>query len=356
MTFFSVAKALPKTGKKINCAHGLKKLKMSYAKGLEIYSSHTTTLLKIKGPLEQNILISKSIVPYNCKNLVHLKAPIKSLASISTTHIPFLEILGSLDKLKGFSGVKYISSKKARELLKTKRIINLGHPLQIEKVLKLNPDIVMAYTMPSLNRFKKLIQMGQIVVFNNEFKESHPLGRFEWIKFFGALVGELPKAELIFEEGKDNYLALKQKTRPLKRPLVLVGRNYQGSWNIPGKDTYFSKLLLDAGAELPWKSKLSLPYNFETILKKSTQIEFWLPQSPWHTKKDILNEDNKYKLLKPFKKGLIYNNNKKTNPWGGNDYWEGALVRPHLLLADLIKIFHPELLTKHKLYWYKKIK
>ena len=198
--------------------------------------------------------------------------------------------------------------------------------------------------------------MGQKVVFNGEFKEPHPLGRFEWIKFVGALVGELPKAKLIFEQGKKSYLSLKKKAQTLKPHIVLVGRNYQGSWHIPGKDTYFSKLLQDAGAKLPWPSKLSLPFSFEAILKKSTQIEFWLPQSQWHTKEDILNEDNKYRLLRPFQKGLIYNNNNKTNSWGGNDYWEGALIKPHLLLSDLIKIFHPEILPKHKLRWYKKLK
>ncbi|MDC0254588.1 ABC transporter substrate-binding protein [Bacteriovoracales bacterium] len=348
--------AIPETGQNINCSHGLKKVKMSYAKGLEIYSSRTTTLLKIKGPPEQNILISKSITPYNCKNLIHLKEPIKSLASISTTHIPFLEALNSLNKLKGFSGVKYISSKKARELLKSKKVTNLGYPLQVEKVLKLRPNIVMAYPASSLNGIDKLIDMGQKVVFNSEFREAHPLGRFEWIKFVGALVGKLPKAKLIFEQGKKNYLSLKKKTKNLKPHLVLTGRNYQGSWSIPGENTYFSKLLQDAGAKLPWNSKRSLPFSFEAILKKSTQIKFWLPQSPWHTKEDILNEDNKYKLLRPYHEGLIYNNNNKTNPWGGNDYWEGALVKPHLLLADLIKIFHPELLPGHTLRWYKKLK
>ncbi len=341
-----------------------KKHPLSFAKGFNIFSSKEEVLLKVKGQWEgssdQYILISKNLTYSKCSDLLVLNDPIQSIASLSTTHIPFLESLNSLKKLRGFSGVKYISSKKARKRLKENKIKNLGYPLQIEKVLKLNPDLILAYTLndPSLTGLGKLIKLGQKVVFNGEFKESHPLGRFEWIKFMGALLGQLPKANLIFEKGKSRYLSLKNSLINIERPLVIVGRNYQGSWHLPGKKTYFSKLLQDAGANLPWKHKTSdlfLPLPFEAVLKKGRLADFWLPQSPWQSKQDILKEDKRYNLLRPFKKGQIYNNNKRINPWGGNDYWEGALVNPHRLLADLIKIFHPHLLPKHQLYWYQKL-
>ncbi|BAL99694.1 MAG: hypothetical protein KatS3mg049_2263 [Caldilinea sp.] len=51
----------------------------------------------------------------------------------------------------------------------------------------------------------------------------------------------------------------------------------------------------------------------------------------------------------------MYNNNARLNEYGGNDYWEGGLANPDVVLADLIKIFHPELLPDHELVYYRKL-
>ena len=349
----------------------LRKVKLSYATGFEVYALNSMTILRVKKPWvgakDQFIFIGKDLSIYKlpiCKrNSIHFPRPVSSLASVSTTHIPFIEVLGSLDTLKGFSGTHYISSPKVRKRISQNKIKNLGFPLNIEKVIKLNPDLLMAYTLedPSLTGLGKLKKLGQRVVFNGEFKETHPLGRFEWIKFVGALLGKQQMANNIYKVRKDQYLNLKRKVSNQNNknfPLVLVGRNYQGSWHLPGLNTYLSKLLGDAGAKQPWSKKttqLFFPLNFETILKETQNTLFWLPQSPWHSKKEILREDSRYALLNPFKKNHIYTNNKRINSNGGNDYWEGALVNPHLLLKDLVKIFHPELLRTHKLRWYKRI-
>jgi len=346
-------------------------IKLNYAIGFEIYSFKKTTILRVKRPWigssDQFIFIGPDLIPskiLECKkNGLYFPSSISKMASISTTHLPFIEILESLHKLKGFSGAHYISSANVRKKISEKKIKNLGYPLNIEKVLKLNPEMLMAYTLedPSLTGLGKLKKLGQKIVFNGEFREVHPLGRFEWIKFVGALLGKQQKANTIFNQRKNQYLALKRKVSLKKnqnKPFVLVGKNYQGSWNLPGYNTYFSKLLKDAGAKQPWDKKtekLLLPLNFESILKGTNKTIFWLPQSSWNSKKEILKEDPRYALLNPFKKNNIFTNNNSINSNGGNDYWEGALVNPHLLLKDLVKIFHPKLLPTHNLRWYKRI-
>ena len=356
---------------KILSLTGIKKAKLSHAEGFEIYSVKLTTILRVKKPWtgakDQFIFLGKnlnSISFDHCqKNSLHFHKPVSRMASISTTHIPFMEVLDSLDILKGFSGVHYISSPKVIKKISEKKIENLGFPLNIEKVLKLRPDLLMAYSLedPTLTGLGKLKKLGQKIVYNGEFRETHPLGRFEWIKLVGALIGKQKEANRIYNERKSEYIKLKRKVAQKgnkKFPFVLIGRNYQGSWHLPSANTYLSKLLLDAGAKQPWSkktTKLFFPVNFETILKETNRTKFWLPQSPWNSKKEIIKEDPRYSLLKPFKNGSIYTNNKRINSNGGNDYWEGALVNPHLLLKDLVKIFHPDLVTSHELKWYKKI-
>ncbi len=350
---------------------GVKKVKLSHAQGFEIYSAKSKKILRVKKPWtgaeDQFIFLGKDLDSVNfpqCKKSgLYFHKPVSKMASISTTHIPFIEALESLNILKGFSGVHYISSPIVIKRISERKIANLGFPLNIEKVLKLRPDLLMAYSLedPSLTGLGKLKKLGQKIVYNGEFRENHPLGRFEWIKFLGALIGKQKEANKIYNKRKSEYIRLKRKVAKKNHgqlPLVLLGRNYQGSWHLPGANTYLSKLLSDAGARQPWSkktSKLFFPVNFETILKETKETTFWLPQSSWNSKKEIIKEDSRYSLLVPFKNNHIYTNNKKINANGGNDYWEGALVNPQLLLKDLVKIFHPDLLPSHKLQWYKKI-
>ena len=56
-----------------------------------------------------------------------------------------------------------------------------------------------------------------------------------------------------------------------------------------------------------------------------------------------------------FKNGEVYNNNARTNTAGGNDYYESAVVNPDIVLRDLVKIFHPELVQEECVY-YKQLK
>ncbi len=357
--------------KEVLALPGIKKVELSHAQGFEIYSVKLKTILRVKKPWtgaeDQFIFLGKDLnllrIPQCKKSGLYFHKPVSKMASISTTHIPFLEVLESLNILKGFSGIHYISSPKVKKRISEKKIENLGFPLNIERVLKLRPDFLMAYSLedPSLTGLGKLNKLGQKVVYNGEFRENHPLGRFEWIKFLGALIGKQKEANEIYDKRKNEYNKLKRKVAGKNRsqfPYVLLGRNYQGSWHLPGANTYLSKLLLDAGARQPWSkktSKLFFPVNFETILKETKGTKFWLPQSSWNSKREIIKEDSRYSLLVPFKSNHIYTNNKKINANGGNDYWEGALVNPQLLLKDLVKIFHPDLLPSHKLQWYKKI-
>ena len=56
-----------------------------------------------------------------------------------------------------------------------------------------------------------------------------------------------------------------------------------------------------------------------------------------------------------FKNGRVYNNNRRLSPLGGNDFWETGVVEPHLLLADMIKILHPDRLPTHQLKYYLRL-
>jgi iron complex transport system substrate-binding protein len=142
------------------------------------------------------------------------------------------------------------------------------------------------------------------------------------------------------------------------RPSVFSDIKYGDTWFIPGGNSYAANLLKDANSNYLWgdtEKRGSIPYSFETVYVKAVNADFWINCSNFKTFKDIERADTRYKDFKAFRTGNIFNNNKRENEAGGNDYWESGLVSPDVILSDLVKIFHPELLPGYELFYYKKI-
>ena len=139
----------------------------------------------------------------------------------------------------------------------------------------------------------------------------------------------------------------------------MVGMPYRDAWWIPGGDSYLSKLIEDAGATYIAsgnRSHESFVISMEEAFLKAEQSEFWIHVGSVNTKTEILEKDSRFKNFLLFKSGHIYNNNKRSTPEGGNDFWESGAVYPDSILADLITIFHPGTLSGENLTYYKEIK
>jgi len=139
---------------------------------------------------------------------------------------------------------------------------------------------------------------------------------------------------------------------------VLNGMSFKGVWHVAGGNGYMARFLKDAGADYYWAQDTatgSLALDFESVYAVATQAEFWVNPNTAKTRQDLLINDSRNADFGAFKTGKVYNNNRRTNNRGSNDYWESGLVNPHLVLADLIRIFHPELLPDHQLVYYQPI-
>ena len=139
---------------------------------------------------------------------------------------------------------------------------------------------------------------------------------------------------------------------------MFSGFNFKGTWYVPGCQSYLAQYLADAGAELlcVGNSFGSIPSSFENIFERAATADYWLNVSQsWQNLQDVIREDSRYSDFKAVQKGNVYNNNARLNKNGGNDYWEGGISNPDLILADLINIFHSELLPNHQLFFYQKL-
>ncbi len=291
-----------------------------------------------------------------------IKVPITSIASSSVTHLEFLSLIDELETLTAVCNASLVYNEKVRDEIENKNIIDLGDAFQIniEKTLQLRPNALM---MSSFNNkdanAERLMNAGIPIVFNNEWMETSLLGRAEWIKFVAAFYDKVEVADSIFMQIENDYLQAKEEvSRFEKRPKVIWGNNYRGTWYMPGGASFMSNLLEDAGADYFYfddDSTGSLPLDFESVLKNFANADIWL-NCNFDTLEELFNEDDKHKLFSPAKNGEVYNFRKRFLPSTANDYWESAIARPDILLKDVIAILHPDLLTEHDLVYSSKLK
>lgn len=329
-------------------------------KGYNIITLNTPWKNALK-PLKYLLIDNDAKIP---KSIVYdelIRVPVNKLVVTSTTHIPALESLGVLDKLVGFPNTNYISSLAARELVKNGGIKELGknESLNLEVLVDLNPDVVVGFGIDGSNKALNNIKKSGIpVLYNSEWLEQHALGRAEWIKFFGFLFKKEKEANEIFNTIKKGYNdAKKLAKKAVIKPRVLSGMPYKDKWYLPYGDSWAAQFINDANASYLWSDKNgkgSLALNFESVLEKAKDADYWIAIGNYETKKQLLDSNLHYEQFKMFQENTIYISNIK-GATGGLLFYELAPTRPDLILKDLIKIFHPELLPKYNLNFYTQL-
>ncbi len=291
-----------------------------------------------------------------------VQTPIKSIVCTSTTHIPLLDFLDETATLAGFPGTDHISSPKARALVESGDIVRMGTEtsLNIERLLEVNPEVLMDYAMQGENNYVKLAKnAGITVIFNADYLEETPLGRAEWIKFAGLLFDKSSMADSIFNTIATTYDSLKTLAATIEdKPTVFSGIMYGDTWFLPGGKNSGAIFVNDAGADYLWKhtqSNGSLKLNFETVFSKAYDADYWIGVADFRSFESLLNANRRYGEFQAFKNKQVYTYNAQIGAKGGFTFFELGYARPDIVLADLIKIMHPELLPTYEMYFYKRL-
>lgn len=345
------------------------KNEIQYAKGLEIYHYHGYSVLKITHPWPGTtssftyILKEKNgIIPDSLQQFTSISVPIQSVVVTSTTHIPALELLGVENTLVGFPNTDFISSPKTRKRIDSGQVKEVGtnETLNTEILIDMAPDLIVSFGLnnnnPSLDNLQK---SGLKVFFNGDWNEQSPLGKAEWIKFFGALYGLDTKAKAIFstiEKEYQNTLALAKKAK--QKPTVLSGAMYQDQWFVPQGESWMALFLKEAQSNYLWANTTgtgSLTLPFETILEKAQKAEFWIAPGDFSSLKEMNNSNPHYAKFDAFKNKKVYSYALHKGAKGGILFFEWSSTRPDWVLKDFIAIFHPELVPHHKPYFFEKL-
>ena len=341
---------------------------IQYAKGFSLNKYNGFSILKISNPWPKAnkdytyILKEKNgIVPDSLKGFITINVPIQSIIVTSTTHIPSLEMLKVENSLIGFPHLDYVSSDKIGTRIDAKKIKEIGREqdLNTEIILDLNPDLIVGYGIDNNNKtYDNLEKSGLKVIYNGDWNEQSPLGKAEWIKFFGAFYGLDKKAETIFNQiVKDYKSTVELAKNATTKPTILCGEMYENVWYMPQGNSWSSLFLKDAKTNYLWANtsgtgSLSLP--FETVLEKAKNAEYWF-QGSFSSLKEMQDSNIHYNQFDAFKNKKVYSFSAKKGKTGGVLFYELSGNRPDLVLKDLLKIVHPELLPDYELFFYKKL-
>ena len=343
---------------------------VKYAKGFSIESFEGYSIITVKNPWPkaaktyQYILKENDgIVPDSLNSLVKINVPVKNIVVTSTTHIPSLEMLNEENSLVGFPDLSYISSDKVRALIDAKKIKELGsnQSLNTEVLIDLQPEVIIGYGIDNNNpTLDNLQKSGLKVLLNGDWNEESPLGKAEWIKFFGALYGKQKEANEIFDRIENDFLkTIEIAKRATSNPTILAGDMFEDKWYLPKGTSWGSQLLAQAKGDYLWKETSgtgSLSLSFETVLEKAKDADFWITSGQFSSLEQMTEANPHYEQFKAFQNKNVYSFTRKKGKTGGVLYYELAPNRPDLVLKDLVKILHPELLVGYEPFFFEKLK
>lgn len=346
----SVEKVLPSTNE------------VKYASAFEINNYPNLTVLKVTKPwpnaskgLTYVCAKNKALIPDSLKQYPFIQVPLKNIVVTSTTHISSMVNLNSEHTLKGFPHTEYISSHNVRKLIDSGLVKDLGESekLNFEKTIDLKPHAIVALSIDdNVSAFEQFEKAGIPVIYNADWLEASPLGKAEWIKFFGVLFDKQKQATVFFNEVVKNYEDAKKMVATVKKkPTVISGGLYQDIWYAPQGESWMASFINDANGRYIWnntKGTGSLAISLEQAMERGLNAEVWIGPSSFTSYNDLLKANPNYRLFKSVKSKNVYSYSIKIGATNGVLFYEEAPNRPDLVLKDFIYVLHPNLLQNYK--------
>lgn len=341
-----------------------------YASGLSIQKQDDFSIVTVSNPWPTSdknytyvLYKEKAIIPDSLQKYSAIQVPIQSIVVTSTTHIPALELLGVEEKLIAFPNTDYISSEKTRILIESGKVREIGtnQSLNTEVLLDMQPDVIIGFGVDGEKKtYDNLQQNGLKILYNGDWTEQHPLGRAEWIQLFGVLFGLEEKADQVFKTIEKDYIQAKELVQNVtNKPTIFSGSVYQDQWYLPQGKSWAAQFLENAGGNYLWAATEgtgSLSLSFETVFETAQNADFWIGPGQFTSFEQLEKANPNYKHFKAVQNKNVYSFSSKKGKTGGIIYYELASNRPDLVLKDLIKILHPDVMKEYELYFFEKLK
>ena len=337
-----------------------------YSRLLHIERHDDYTLVSISDPWTSNgtlhryALVKGQTISANLpKDVTVIHTPLKNMCVSTSVHVNLFKQLGMLAMVGSVCDANYILDQSIQSLVKQGRIIDAGSSANpnIEKLVQANTDAILMSPLKGISY--GVLEKTEIPIIEcADYMETSALGRAEWIKFYGMLVGKEHESDSIFHSVCNNYRFIQKKVQAAThKPKLLVDMMVAKTWYLPGGNSIYGTLFADAGADyILGDSKVSgtQSLSLEKVMAEALDADVWLikyGQANDFTYQSLGKENSAYTQFKAFKTHNIYGCNTLKVP-----FYDEVPFRPDLMLADVVKILHPEILPNHKLKYYTPLK
>lgn len=327
---------------------------IAYATGFRFIPGPDYTIVEVKNPWMEGALLERYVLVPDTAALPEqlpagtlVRTPLKRVVVGTSIHCSVLAAIGIREQIAGVCSPQYIKLDFIRRGLQDDTIADLGSSARpdAERLIELAPDALFVSSVNRASAFGKFRQAGIPVIECADYMETHPLGRSEWMRFYGLLFDRSFCADSLFRETVTAYNAVKETVAAAEsRPSMLSETKMGAAWYVPGGGSYMARLYLDAGADYPWSDTPesgSLPLSPETVLERAGDADIWLIKynSPDEmTYEKLAGEQPVYSLFRPFRERHVFGCNTAQK-----NFYEDLVVHPDWILQDLAHVFHPEL-------------
>ncbi len=333
--------------------------KPQYASGFEILSTDdgSATLIVCRNPWQgatdvtQYLLIDPAdrFNTAQNHNVQRLSGPARRIVCMSSSYVAMLTAIGKSEYTVGVSGIDFISDEYVNNNHDKVRDVGYDNNIDYEMLLALDPDIVLLYGVNAASAMEvKLRELGIPYTYIGEYVESSPLGKAEWVVAIAEIAGCRAEGEKFFAEIPTRYNHLKDiALQTSSRPNVMLNTPYADSWYMPSTQSYMARLVADAAGNYLYDrdtDNTSATIDNEEAYVMAAKADCWLNVGQLYSLAELRSRYPKLTDIECVKSGNVYNCTRRLSPAGGNDFWESGVIRPDIILSDLIKIFHPELL------------
>jgi len=285
-------------------------------------------------------------------NAVHV--PLRRIVVMTNSVARLVDELGMAGSIAGVCDARYIRDPEVVNRISDGTIVDCGDGMNpdIEKIMDLQPDAI--FVSPFENAgYGQLEKLGVPLIECAEYMETSPLGRAEWMRFYGRLLGVAEKSDSLFAQVESSYRQLMcSLDSSAFRPQVMVDTRSGSAWYTPGGNSTIGQMISHAGGRYVFsylENSGSVPLAFESVYDKALDSDIWLLKS-----RDgecltysLMESDFKgYSGFRPFRERNIWVCNVDSVP-----YFELTSFHPELLLRDMVSIFHPELGTGKTVFY-----
>lgn len=339
-----------------------------YAEGFQIEYKSGVALVDIQDPQNRQTPVYRyALVPRGTHpeaipaDYIPIEIPVRSVICMTSLQLSNFIKLDALDRVVGITSTRHLFNKEMNDRLEAGQTVKIGIEgnFNNEAVMSMNPDLILISPYKR-GGYDALKEVGIPLIPHLGYKETTPLGQAEWIKFVGILCGMEQEANARFSSIEKRYNELKAligEGKVSHRPIVFSGELRGGNWYAVGGKSFLAQLFKDAGADYFLKHDErsgGIMLDFETVYNQADNADYWriVNSYPDEFSYDALKaQDERYADFKAFRDRKIIYCNMKTTP-----FYEEMPTSPEVVLADLLHIFHPDLLPDHTPVFYHLLK